>query len=139
MLTSSSGDIMGDVVGNSGNGDVVFFNNDVAVSLFSIVVAVSVVNGFHTDSDDDDDNDNINDVDANDNDGGDEDCFKGKDAVATDVTAAEENRADANGDDATGGDNDVDAAATDIVSNDKQGNDAAVAVSVRECKIPLPK
>jgi len=59
-LVSSSGDIMGDVVGNSGNGDVVFFN-------------------------------------------------------------------------------DVDAAATDVVPNDKQGNDAAVAVSVRECKIPLPK
>lgn len=225
MLTSSSGDITGDIVGNSGNGDVVFFNN-VAVALFSIVavvdivnkcgndndgddtgadddndddgnisdvrhvaasdedssgndvkdtdtngddvadcdndvdednsdvvicnrvitvasvsivVVVSVVNGFDTESDDDNDIDNITAADANVNDGGNEDCFKGEDAVATDVAAAEENRADANGDDATCGNNDVDAAATDVVSNDKQGNDAAVAVSVRECKIPLSK
>ena len=115
ILTTSSSDIVGEVVGNSGIG-VVTFNKDVADALFSIDAAVDVVNRCadvtnvdDTGADDDKDNDGNNgDVRVTDectgrNDSDSDVAARDEDGNGNDVTDAEPN-----GDNTAEGDNAID-------------------------------
>lgn len=123
LVSSSSADIMDDVVGDTSNGVVVIFNKDVADVSFNIVTPVDVVNRCADEIDaddtgavdDNDNDDNISDARVN------NECIR--DDSDSDVASRDEDR---NGNDVT----DAVANGDDTADGDNAVNDNAVAVAL---------